>query len=253
MSLLTLPAWRGMPGLALACMLLGSSSCRPSTATGGSVTVESLAVQQPATTATNMLLPTPPATLPLQEATATFRPAATPFGCWEPPPDYTRINIRGFMLSQRTFAMLQHAQSLYGGSHDFTLAITQGSYNEGVEASFGTHDGGGAVDLALRDLTDWHNILYDESNAIISALRQAGFAAWVRDTGELYAGSPVHIHAIAVGDEELSQAARDQLDGPAGYFRGFNGLPVDPPIPDAWGKPVVCPWMKALGYHDMRE
>ena len=34
--------------------------------------------------------------------------------------------------------MLADAQNLYDGPNDLLLSITQGSYNEGVEASFGT-------------------------------------------------------------------------------------------------------------------
>ena len=79
-----------------------------------------------------------------------------------------------------------------------------------IEVTFSgeTHDGGGAVDLSVRDLNDWYNIIYDEFEVIILALRQAGFAAWVRETDELYAGSPIHIHAIAIGDKDLSEAAQ---------------------------------------------
>jgi len=35
-----------------------------------------------------------------------------------------------------------------------------------------------------------------------------------------------HIHAIAIGDQELSAAANEQLVGESGYFRGYDGLPV---------------------------
>jgi hypothetical protein len=165
----------------------------------------------------------------------------------------TRVNVySGVILNQRTIWMLQQAQNLYGGSHPFMQAITQGSYTAGESASFGTHDGGGAVDLSARQIGNYSNILYDDLPAIILALRRAGFAAWVREAGDLYANSPIHIHAIAVGDPELSQAAQDQLTGAAGYFRGFNGLPVDPPIPDKWGEPVLCDWMIQMGYSDLR-
>jgi hypothetical protein len=74
----------------------------------------------------------------------------------------------------------------------------------------------------------------------------------VREPDELYAGSPIHIHAIGVGDRDLSEAAQRQLTGPEGYFRGFNGLPLDPPAPDQWGEPILCPWMIEMGYQDLR-
>ena len=196
----------------------------------------------------------PPTATPTPTPTETPPPTATPTpeGCLRPPDDYELVTVReGFRLNRRTLAMLEHAQELYGGEHDFLLAITQGSYNTGVEASFGTHDGGGAVDLAVRDLNNWHHILYEEVDAMISALRRAGFAAWLRDTDSLYPGSPAHIHAIAIGDAELSEAAQGQLTGEAGYFYGYDGLPVDPPQPDPHGGPIICPWMLEMGYPDM--
>jgi hypothetical protein len=159
------------------------------------------------------------------------------------------------MINQRTLAMLSHAQELYNGELEITgYAITQGSYTDAVGASFGTHSGGGAVDLSvLRRET--YTVLWDDLEPLIRALRAAGFAAWVREYGELYADSPIHIHAIAIGDQELSQAAQDQLTGPAGYLRGYSGLPVElygPPAPDRYGGPILCQWMIDLGYRDLR-
>jgi hypothetical protein len=86
-------------------------------------------------------------------------------------------------------------------------------------------------------------------------MRAAGFAAWLRDYGELYPDSPYHIHAIAIGDQHLSKAAQAQLDGPFGYFRGFTGVPRSSgrPDPDRHGGPILCQWMIDLGYADLRE
>jgi len=151
--------------------------------------------------------------------------------------------------------MLAHAQELYGGELELTgHAITQGSYTNDVSASFGTHMGGGAVDLSvLRRGT--YTVLLDDIGPLIHALRVAGFAAWLREYGELYPNSPIHIHAIAIGDRELSPAAQEQLIGPAGYFRGNSGLPVPEngtPTPDRYGSPILCQWMIDLGYQDLR-
>jgi hypothetical protein len=152
-------------------------------------------------------------------------------------------------------SMLAHAQELYGGEIDLIRhAITQGSYHDNGAASFGTHLGGGAVDISvLRRGT--YTVLWDDIPALIHALRAAGFAAWLREYGELYPDSPIHIHAIAIGDQELSSAAQDQLTGPAGYFRGYSGLPIEtygPPAPDRYGGPILCQWMIDLGYRDLR-
>lgn len=189
--------------------------------------------------------------------TPTPTPFVEPVGCWEPPDDYSRLWVNGALLNARTLAMLDHAQALYavgGGPVDLRLALTQGSYNAGgVAASFGTHDGGGAVDLSVRSRADW-SVLEAEIAPMIAALRAAGFAAWLRDTDELYPGSPIHIHAIAIGDAELAEAARAQLDGTFGYLRGYNGLPQASgiPLPDGHGGPLICGWMAARGFGDLR-
>jgi hypothetical protein len=190
-------------------------------------------------------------------AVALPTPSDEPEGCAAPPDDYTRIWINGVQINARTLAMLDHAQALYaagGGVLDFHAALTQGSYNAGeVAASFGTHDGGGAVDLSVRNLADW-SVSYEEIEPMLRALRGAGFAAWLRDTGELYPDSPIHVHAIAIGDRELSPSARAQIDGRFGYLRGYNGLPQMNgfPVPDRYGPPIICPWMRELGLGDMR-
>ena len=189
--------------------------------------------------------------------TPTPTPFVEPAGCWEPPEDYSRLWVNGALLNARTLAMLDHAQALYaagGGTVDFRLALTQGSYNAGgVAASFGTHDGGGAADLSVRSRVDW-SVLEAEIAPMIAALRVAGFAAWLRDTDELYPGSPIHIHAIAIGDAELAEAARAQLDGTFGYLRGYNGLPQIGGVPllDGHGGPLICAWMAARGFGDLR-
>ncbi len=192
-----------------------------------------------------------PTFTPTMSQTATLEPA----GCRKPPEDYGRVAGDGWMINQRTLAILTHAQEIYGGELEITgYAITQGSYNNSVAASFGTHSGGGAVDLSvLRRGTD--TVLWDDIEPLIRALRAAGFAAWLREYGELHRDSPIHIHAIGIGDKELSAAAEDQLTGPSGYFRGYNGLPIAAgtlPAPDRYGGPILCQWMIDLGYRDLR-
>jgi hypothetical protein len=152
-------------------------------------------------------------------------------------------------------AMLEHAAALYGGELEITgHHITQGSYTPGLSASFGTHDGGGAVDISvMRKGT--YTVLWEDIEPLVQAMRQAGFAAWLRTYGELYQDSPYHIHAIAIGDRDLSPAAQQQLTGPAGYFRGYTGVPAPGgvPSPDRHGGPVLCDWMIDMGYQDLRS
>jgi hypothetical protein len=206
----------------------------------------------PSATLTLTLLPSPTFTI-----TPTWTPSPTPepAGCLEPPDDYSRLTVNGWVLNRRTYAMLQHAADLYGGEIEITgYAITQGSYHDNGAASFGTHLGGGAVDLSVfRKGT--YTILKSEIPNLLHALRVSGFAAWYRIADELFPGSAYHIHAIAIGDKELSQPAQDQLTGPAGYFRGFSGIPPAngaPPTPDRFGGPILCQWMIDLGYKDLR-
>ena len=211
----------------------------------------------PSLTATPTLFPptrTPTPTL-VPSPTGTVTSTPEPDGCLKPIDDYTRVKVNGWTLNQRTLAMLAHAQQLYGGELEITgHAITQGSYHDNGAASFGTHLGGGAVDLSvLRRGT--YTVLWDDIEPLLRALRAAGFAAWLREYGELYTDSPIHIHAIAIGDQELSPAANEQLTGEAGYFRGYSGLPVamyGTPTSDRYGGPILCQWMLDLGYQDLR-
>ncbi len=80
-----------------------------------------------------IILVTDTQTLPTLTPTPTAIPSATPtlepLGCQKPPEDYTRVAINGWILNQRTLAMLAHAQELYGGEQELTgYAITQGRF-----------------------------------------------------------------------------------------------------------------------------
>ncbi len=177
-----------------------------------------------------------------------------PAGCRQPADDYTRVRVNGKWINRRTQAMLEYAQTLYGGPIDVRgPALTQGSYSNNGQASFGTHLGGGAVDISVIR-PNGTDALYAEVERLVRALRVAGFAAWLRDWGELSEGSGIHIHAIAIGDRELSDAAREQLTGKYGYFRGYSGLPTPNQVPalDHHGGPIICEWMMAAGYSDLR-
>ena len=226
---------------------------------GSAILPETVTPVPPSPSATQTLVPpmltatVVPSPTPSGRMTPTCTPE--PIGCQKPPDDYTRVEVNGWTINQRTLAMLTHAQELYGGELEIIgHAITQGSYHDNGSASFGTHLGGGAVDLSvLRRGT--YDVLWNDVGPLIHALRVAGFAAWLREYGELYTDSPIHIHAIAIGDRELSPAAEEQLTGTAGYFRGSSGLPVDmygPPAADRYGGPVLCQWMIELGYQDLR-
>jgi Putative peptidoglycan binding domain len=124
------------------------------------------------------------------------------------------------MLNRRSVCMLKQAQQDGG----FTIRLVQGSFNPCpnpccVEDSKGTHDGGGVFDASVKDLTE------TQIKHRVRHLRLAGWAAWHRTT----IGGP-HIHAVAIGDTQLPQKAKNQVTS---YKNGGNGLANDGPDPDA--------------------
>lgn len=212
------------------------------------------ATEQPTSTATPTMTPTStptstpsatPSPSPTATSSATPPPTATAtytLYCAEPPDNYERVLLRGHELNARTLAMLQTAGEIYDGPMDL-MRLTQGSYRDTLAISFGTHAGGGAVDISLRHPVDDAFILA-EAEPMVQALRAAGFAAWYRRAGDLGEGSGHHIHAIAIGDRELSTGAQQQV---ASYFAGMDGL-VAPwgPNEDRHGGPLVCGWMAGM-------
>ncbi|GMU44398.1 MAG: hypothetical protein AMXMBFR25_23840 [Lysobacterales bacterium] len=121
-----------------------------------------------------------------------------------------RTEFSGKRVNARTRSMLSEAQRLFGR----TIAITQGSYNAGgVGASAGTHDGGGVIDLSVSALST------TQRWQLVKALRRVGFAAWWRTPAQ--GNWNDHIHAVAIGDTDMSLSARNQV---ADYYVGKNGL-----------------------------
>lgn len=191
-----------------------------------------------------------PATTPLPQETVSETGRDDPAFCQRPPDRYERVTFNGYTLNERTLWMLRRAVELYTGRGD-PLRVTQGSYSTTEDASFGTHAGGGAVDISIRVKSNPQLILSEaEANELVLALRQAGFAAWLRLPNDLTPPVLTHIHAIAIGDAEFSPAARRQIDGQEGYFRGLDGVIPEfgGPHPDRHGGPIVCHWMLEMGY-----
>jgi peptidoglycan hydrolase-like protein with peptidoglycan-binding domain len=121
-----------------------------------------------------------------------------------------KVHRDGYVVNARTRAMLAEAERLLG----FRLVLQQGSYNPGGDpTSAGTHDGGGVVDIVVTGMSA------ATRTAVARALRQVGFAAWVRDPSQ--GDWPWHIHAAAINDTDLSSQAQHQTGD---YYLGFNGL-----------------------------
>lgn len=157
-----------------------------------------------------------------------------------PTADYHRQWFRGVEINKRTRELIQRAEYILQhelGYSSLEFSFSQGSYNTGVEASAGTHDGGGALDLRTRGLSR------NKVDAMVEALRMAGFAAWSRGRGH-DSFSP-HIHAIAIGDKEAAWLAKQQMQD---YAKGRNGLSNHARDPDrALGRDMPTWAKKKLG------
>ncbi len=121
-----------------------------------------------------------------------------------------KLQRDGYTINTRTQNMLTAAEGLLG----FHLTLSQGSYNPGGDpTSAGTHDGGGVVDINIDTMSTTTRTDVDR------ALREVGFAAWIRNPTQ--GNWPWHIHAAAISDTDLSTPAQNQTGD---YYLGFNGL-----------------------------
>ena len=124
--------------------------------------------------------------------------------------------FRGVLLDPRTIAQVIEAERLAG-----KLTLTQGSCNRGgVAASGGTHDGEGAVDVSVRGLTS------KQVRRRVRALRRVGLWAWFRPALPGVWGP--HIHAVSVGNKDLSPLARTQILDARRGRNGLRGHALDP-------------------------
>jgi hypothetical protein len=144
---------------------------------------------------------------------------------------YKLLDRDGHVVDAITDAALTAASKEFGS--DFT--IMQGSHSTDVAASGNTHAGGGVVDISVPN-GDWVGAM--------TALRKIGFAAWVRNVdGFGQAGSGAHIHAVLIGDEQLSPEALQQVQSYLNNDDGLSGSrPDDGPRQFinnrfVWGKP----------------
>jgi hypothetical protein len=122
---------------------------------------------------------------------------------------WEQVSLDGETVDNFTAAALQAAAQDAGTE----WRILQGSFSDDVAASGSTHSGGGVVDIAPTN-GDWEGA--------VTALRKTGFAAWIRNVpGHGHAGSGEHIHAVLIGDEQLSDQAAIQVQS---YLNNDNGL-----------------------------
>lgn len=121
---------------------------------------------------------------------------------------YDRVWREGRQLDKMTLAHLEEAERLSG----VKVHLIQGSYNSGVSASAGTHDGGGAYDV-----WPWSGSRSDATK-FVNAARRKGGATWDR-TGK--GNWQPHIHGIVVGNDRASYGAKNQVSE---YRNGYDGL-----------------------------
>ncbi|MEU0880477.1 peptidoglycan-binding protein [Lentzea sp. NPDC005914] len=122
----------------------------------------------------------------------------------------SKVQRDGYVVNTRTQAMLTETERLLNRH----LKLDQGSYNPGGDpTSAGTHDGGGVVDINVDGMSA------DTRTAVARALRQVGFAAWVRSPSQ--GQWPWHIHAVAINDTDQATQAQNQVGD---YYLGLNGL-----------------------------
>lgn len=127
-----------------------------------------------------------------------------------------RVTFDGKTVTVRTRDALLYAQRLWQerGKHHKRIRLAQGSFNASVGASAGTHDGDAVVDIRTTGV----GLDAKETTALNRALRDAGFASWIRDSRD---GMPPHIHACLIADPDMAPGAKAQC---VDYDNGLNGL-----------------------------
>ena len=149
------------------------------------------------------------------------------------PAEVRTVTIGGktFRAGMRTIAHLQWTiEQLAKRFPMARLEVIQGSYNSGVAASAGTHDFDGVLDVRIVGLDWW---------VAQKFLRQCGWAAWFRHTGDWAAPSAWHIHMISIGcPGPVGIFIPGQLDD---YFRHSLGLKGqhDSGLDDSWFPPDI--------------
>jgi hypothetical protein len=122
---------------------------------------------------------------------------------------YEKVRWRQKTWDYRTKAAVMEAEKRLKK----TVMIYQGSYNGGVSASGGTHDGGGAIDCWVYNV---------DPNTVTRVFRNIGWADWWRKASQGPWND--HQHGILRGHKTASISAKDQVTGPNGYDNGGDGL-----------------------------
>lgn len=148
------------------------------------------------------------------------------------------VDVNGQRVNARTIAMLAEVERLTGTK----LTVIKGQQvADASDPSAGTHDGYGVVDLRTKYFT------VAVRQTLYVALRRVGFAAWYRTVAQGFSGP--HFHCVAMGDPDLSGAARKQVTA---YRNGHNGLKNNGPDDGPKGFTRVT-WESYLKAHPPEE
>ncbi len=125
---------------------------------------------------------------------------------------YDRVWMDGEQLTRRHRAAIQMVEEDLG----VNFTVLQGSWNEDVSASAGTHDGAGAADLWLPNMGD-----NDFSHKVTRSMRKVGCgAAWLRGPGK-FGGFSWHWHWLDLDTTGMAPLAIGQVGD---YRNDGNGL-----------------------------
>lgn len=127
-----------------------------------------------------------------------------------------RVQYDGHTVTVRTRDALLYAERLWQqrGRHHKKIRLAQGSFSSSVAASANSHKGDAVVDVRTAGV----GLDAKETRALLRALRDAGFACWIRDDRD---GMPPHIHACLIADPEMDPSSKAQC---VDYDKGLNGL-----------------------------
>jgi hypothetical protein len=139
---------------------------------------------------------------------------------------YEIVTFRGHRFDRMTVQALLEMERRLG----YELSVAQGSYNHGVGASAGTHDGGGAVDLQPADAA-----------RKVRVGREIGFAMWERHA--IPGVWPHHVHGILIGNAKVSPGAAQQVYYYRLHRNGLRGEAWD----STWHPSPIRPYVYKAG------
>lgn len=119
------------------------------------------------------------------------------------------VERQGKLLDKRAADFFDSVNKAMPGG----VTIVQGSFNKSVDASAGTHDGPGAMDLKPAD-QKYKNVAGYE--LLETICRKRGGASWFREWTNNF-----HVHVIVIGTKGLPMVAQKQVTA---YLNARDGL-----------------------------